>query len=47
MADKSDRRPLDRSEEKSVDRKRKKKLFKKESVNIVFNQNTYNLNVGE
>lgn len=35
----------DRSEQKSVENKKKKKLFKKESVNIVFNQNTYNLNI--
>ena len=33
-----------KQEEKSVEKKKMKKLFKKDNVNIVFNQNTYNLN---
>ena len=32
-------------DEKSLEKKKMKKLFKKDNVNIVFNQNTYNLNI--
>ena len=34
-----------RIDEKSLEKKKMKKLFKKDNVNIVFIQNTYNLNI--
>lgn len=33
-----------KNDEKSQQKKKMKKLFRKDNVNIVFNQNTYNFN---